>query len=122
MDINKEIGMRIKKLREEKGKYQKEIADEITKNGTVLSESQLGLYELGLRKTPNNVVIALSKYFNVTTDYLLTGRETINEPIEIAASMKNGLDISDMGENDKKVIMDLYNLLKSKNKDKSEQK
>lgn len=119
MDINKEIGFRIKKLREDNNEYQKETADAISKAGTSLTESQLGLYELGLRKVPNNIIIALSKHFKVTTDYILTGN-MINEPIPIAASTKNGLDISDIGENDRKVIMDLYNLLKSKNKESGE--
>ena len=115
MDINKEIGFRIKKLREDKGEYQKETADAITKAGTSLSESQLGLYELGLRKVPNNIVIAISKYFNVTTDFILTGN-TIDKPIQIAASMKDGLDLSDMSENDRKIITDMYNALKNKGK------
>ena len=115
MDINKEIGIRIKKLREDKAEYQKETADLITKSGTSLSESQLGLYELGLRKVPNNIVIAIAKHFNVTTDYILTGN-TINEPIEIAASMKDKADLSEMSNKDKAYILDLIKRLKNDNK------
>lgn len=115
MDINKEIGFRIKKLREDKGEYQKETADAITKSGTSLSESQLGLYELGLRRVPNNIVIAMSKYFNVTTDYILTGN-MINEPIEIAANMGDKADLSDMTDKDKQFILDMIERLKG-NKD-----
>lgn len=115
MDINKGIGIRIKKLREDKGEYQKETADAITKSGTPLSESQLGLYELGLRKVPNTIVIAISKYFNVTTDYILTGN-MINEPIEIAANMGDKADLSDMSERDKQIILDMIERLKGYNK------
>lgn len=115
MDINKEIGNRIKKLREDKNEYQKETADAVTRAGTSLTESQLGLYELGLRKVPNNIVVALSQHFKVTTDYILTGN-MINEPIKIAASTKNGLDLSSMSEKDRQVIIDMYNALKNRGK------
>lgn len=111
IDINKEIGSRIKKLREEKGEYQKETADNISRLGISLTESQLGLYELGLRKVPNSILIGLSHYFNVTTDFILTGKRTINEPIEIAASMKDKADLSRMSEKDKEYILGLIDSL-----------
>lgn len=116
IDINKEIGLRIKKLREDKGEYQKETADNISRLGIPLSESQLGLYELGLRKAPNSIVIGLAHYFNVTTDYILTGKRTINEPIEIAANMGDKADLSEMTEKDKQFILDMIERLKGKDK------
>lgn len=120
MDINKQIGLRIKRLREGKNELQKETANNISQIGTPLSDSQLGLYELGLRKVPNNILIALADYFNVSTDYLLCRTEEkyyINEPIPLAASMKDGVDLSQMSEKDKKVIWELYKTYKKMNGD-----
>lgn len=113
-DLNKEIGLRIKKLREAKGEYQKETADNITKLGISLSDSQLGLYELGLRKVPNSVLVGLAHYFSVSTDYILTGKNPLNEPIEIAASMRDKADLSEMSDKDKEYILDLIERLKNK--------
>mgnify|MGYP004526898779 CR=1 FL=1 len=109
------IGERIKRLRKNIGITQEELAEKIGLEGAAVSK-----YETNRVPLTQESLLRLSAIFNVSTDYILTGKNAINEPIEIAASMKDGLDLSDMGENDKKVIMDLYTLLKSKEKDKSE--
>lgn len=56
----------LKELRMEKGLSQKELARE-----TGLSLSAIGKWEAGFREPSGNVLIVLSKYFGVTTDYLL---------------------------------------------------
>jgi len=111
------FGRKLKMLREERKMFQSELAELLN-----LAPSSISMYEKDERDPDTSTVKKIAEIFNVSTDYLLGVNDTkeINEPIQIAASMKDGLDISDMGENDKKVIMDLYNLLKSKNKDKSE--
>lgn len=68
---NKQVGNRIKRLRELKGEYQKETAEAVSKMGEKLSEGQLGLYEIGARKLPPNLIKALAIHFDTTTDYLL---------------------------------------------------
>lgn len=70
-NLNEKIGQRIKLLRENAGEYQKETAKIITEMGEKLTEGQLGLYEIGMRKTPPNIIKALALHFNVSTDYLL---------------------------------------------------
>lgn len=106
-------GEKIKELRTKTGKTQEDVAKYLG-----VAPQTVYKYEKEINEPDTTTLSKLADYFNVSVDEIL-GR-TINEPIPIAASMKNGLDISDMGENDKKVIMDLYNLLKSKNKGKSE--
>jgi len=106
-------GEKIKELRMKIGKTQEDVA-----NYLGVAPQTVYKYEKEINEPDTTTLSKLADYFNVSVDEIL-GR-TINEPIQIAASMKDGLDISDMGENDKKVIMDLYHLLKSKNKGKSE--
>ena len=94
-NYNKQIGQRIKHLRETKGEYQKETAEAITRMGEKLSEGQLGLYEIGARKLPPNITKALAEYFNVTSDYLLGRTNTSNTVKEIDKKLKeNNLHIA----------------------------
>ncbi len=57
---------RLKQLRREKGVTQKIVAKAIG-----VTESAYSNYEQGLREPSNQVLINLSKYFEVSTDYLL---------------------------------------------------
>ncbi|MDU6305534.1 MAG: helix-turn-helix transcriptional regulator [Clostridium sp.] len=57
---------RLKELREEKGLNQAEL-------GAVFNLSQIAIsqYERQTRNIPNDLIIEMAKYFNVSTDYLL---------------------------------------------------
>ena len=57
---------RLKELRLEKDLKQAELAKEVD-----ISLSIISMYENGLRKPGMDAIIALSNYFNVSTDYLL---------------------------------------------------
>lgn len=57
---------RLKELREEKGLAQKEVADFLN-----IHVNSYGRYEQGTREADYNTLIKLSKYFNVSIDYLL---------------------------------------------------
>ena len=57
---------RIRDLREDNDKTQQEIADYL---GT--SQTMYARYERGANELPIRHLIALSKYYNVTSDYLL---------------------------------------------------
>ncbi|MBS7360667.1 MAG: helix-turn-helix transcriptional regulator [Oscillospiraceae bacterium] len=57
---------RIKDLREDNDRTQKEVADYLG-----MKQPQYYRYETGVRDIPSDVLIALSKYYNVTTDYIL---------------------------------------------------
>ena len=57
---------RIKELRIDSDKSQKEIAEYLT-----IAQRTYSGYENGTRNIPVQIVVALAKYYNTTTDYLL---------------------------------------------------
>jgi transcriptional regulator with XRE-family HTH domain len=63
---------RIRELREDKDWTQKQIASYLKCSQQVYSN-----YELGQREIPIHVLIALAKFYNTSTDYLL---ELTNDP------------------------------------------
>ena len=63
---------RIRDLREDHDKTQKEIADIL---GT--SQTMYARYERGANELPIHHLIALCKYYNVSADYILGLKDTI---------------------------------------------
>lgn len=57
---------RIRELREDHDKTQNDIAKYLD-----MKQPQYFRYENGLRDIPSDVLIALAKYYNTTTDYIL---------------------------------------------------
>lgn len=57
---------RIKDLREDSDKTQKQIAEYLG-----MKQPQYYRYEAGTRDIPSDILIALAKYYNTTTDYIL---------------------------------------------------
>lgn len=108
------FGERLKYLREKEKMYQAELADKLN-----LAPSTISMYERGDRDPDTSTLAKIAEIFNVTTDYLL-GRTnspyTISEPVSIAASTKDGIDLSEIDEEDKQTIMNIYNMIKNKNK------
>ncbi len=105
---------RIKALREEFNLSQEELAKKLN-----LSKGIISLYEQEKRKPSLEILIQLSEVFNVSIDYIL-GRtnipNTIDEPISIAASTENGIDLSEVSDEDKKTIMKIIEMAKNNNK------
>lgn len=64
-------GNKLKKLRENQGLLQKELADKIG-----ISLSSISMYERGERQPDNDTLKKLSQYFNVSIDYLLDNEIT----------------------------------------------
>lgn len=62
------MGLRIAQLRHRLGLSQMALAKELH-----ISASALGMYEQGRRNPPQDILIALARRFQVSTDYLLTG-------------------------------------------------
>lgn len=58
--------MRIKDLREDRDITQKEIADYLH-----IKQNTYSQYENGKRQLPIEFLIALAKYYNTSTDYIL---------------------------------------------------
>ncbi len=57
---------RIKNLREDNDKMQKEIASVLN-----ITQQQYSLYEREIRDIPVDLLIKLADYYKVTTDYIL---------------------------------------------------
>ncbi|MDR2531684.1 MAG: helix-turn-helix domain-containing protein [Oscillospiraceae bacterium] len=69
-----------------------------------ISRSAVNAWEMGISKPHINHIIELSKIFSVTTDYLL-----------MVDDARHLLDISDLSEREKKVMIDLAAALRDKN-------
>ncbi len=63
------LGARIAALRRDAGWSQAELASRLR-----VSASAIGMYEQGRREPSADSLVALSRIFGVTTDYLLTGQ------------------------------------------------
>lgn len=57
---------RIRNLREDNDKTQKEISDYLFCDQSLYSK-----YERGVREVPVNIIIKLAKFYNTSTDYIL---------------------------------------------------
>lgn len=66
--------MLLKQLRSKIGVEQKDIAEYLG-----VTNSAYGHYEKGRREPSLDVLVKLSKYFNVSIDYLITGKQTDRE-------------------------------------------
>ena len=108
------IGKKIKELREIKQITQEELAKYLG-----VAPQTVYKYEKEINEPDLKTTSKIAEYFNVTTDYLL-GRtdstDMLNESILIAASMKDGLDISDMDDDEKKFINDFIKMVRNKKK------
>lgn len=76
-------GIRLKQLREEKGLKQEELAQLLS-----VSPSAIGMYERDYREPSDELLIKISEYFQVSTDFLL-GKTDIRQPISQEAFEKN---------------------------------
>lgn len=99
------LSEKIKKLRVEKGYTQEDVATFLG-----VAPQTVYKYEKGINEPDVATISKLADFFDVSVDYLL-GRDTINEPIEIAASMKDKADLSRMSEKDKEYILGLIDSL-----------
>lgn len=80
------LGARIATLRRAAGLSQGELARRLQ-----VSASAIGMYEQGRREPSAEILVALSRVFGVTLDYLLTGAPSANEETKVAAAMESVL-------------------------------
>lgn len=81
--MKKKIGFRIAELRKGAGISQAQLASHLHVCG-----STVGMYEQGRRVPGIEILIAISDYFDVSLDYLITGTDrsfgvTQDEPVEV---------------------------------------
>lgn len=106
------VGKRLQYLRKSVGMTQSELAKKLNLECAAISK-----YETDRVPLTQESLIKLTEIFDVSADYLLGKtdiKQPINEPIQIAASTKDGLDLSNMSEKDRQVIIDMYNALKNR--------
>ena len=84
------LGARIAALRRAAGMSQGELAKKLQ-----VSPSAVGMYEQGRREPSAETLVALSRLFHVTLDYLLTGQPSPEEQILVADAMDSVLDLAD---------------------------
>lgn len=94
-----DFGKRLKTLRIESGLTQQQVADRIWVNKASISS-----YELSTRLPSYEVLIKLSKLFNVSTDYLLG--------IENKVKANSIVDVSGLTEKQKVLLQKLIDELK----------
>ena len=106
------IGERIKFLRQTTSNLtQQKLAD-----ATGISRGNLSNYEKDRFKPASDAIIAISNYFNVTTDWLLTGKDKFDS--ETYSLKPNNIDVI---LNDKEVnLITLFRRLKEEDKLKVE--
>ncbi len=96
-----DFGKTLKTLRQNAGLTQKQLAERLW-----LSKATVSYYEQSVRYPSPEVLIKLSKVFHVSTDYLL-GIE----------DKKQVLDVTDLTDEDIRLLEDTIVLLRRKNKD-----
>ena len=77
------IEQRIQQLRKEKGLSQEQLADQLH-----ISRQAVSKWESGQSLPDIEKIVALSEYFEVTTDYLLKGIDTTNHTTAIENNQK----------------------------------
>lgn len=114
---------RLKKLREEKGLLQSDIAKIIK-----TTPQAVGLYENEKRDMSPKVILQLSEYFNVTSDYLLGKTDIRNannddDPLGLAKIGFSMKDYNPPTETQKEQIKSLIEvILKDNKKDTGDKK
>ena len=85
----KEFGMRLKEIRRNKGITQEKLAQEMN-----VSWNHISKLERGTRSCSLDLLIAVPKYFGVSTDYLLTGKEMSIERNRILSVIRDLTEIA----------------------------
>ena len=110
-------GIRLKKLREEKGLKQSDLAKIFN-----ISPSSIGMYETDKREPDDELKLKFAEYFNVSIDYLMGN--TDNRDSDEQSNIKDDeIDIAfyegykDLEDEDKEVMRNtLKAFLRNKNK------
>ena len=84
------LGARIATLRRAAGWSQGELAQKLQ-----VSTSAVGMYEQGRREPSAETLVVLGRVFNVSLDYLLTGKPSLEEQDTICDAMEAVLDMAD---------------------------
>lgn len=106
------MGQRIKERRKLANLSQTELGNKIG-----VSFGTISKYESGdIKSIDATILNNIAKITNTDVNYFLLNTDIPNseEKLTIAASMKNGLDISDMTDDEKKFINDFVKMVRKK--------
>ncbi|MBQ7416201.1 MAG: helix-turn-helix transcriptional regulator [Oscillospiraceae bacterium] len=81
------LGARIAAMRREKGLSQAQLAQRLR-----ISPSAVGMYEQGRREPSVELLVALAEEFQVSTDFLLTGKPAAQDSVDIERLLKQRLE------------------------------
>jgi transcriptional regulator with XRE-family HTH domain len=81
------LGVRIAALRRERGLSQAQLAQRLQ-----ISTSAVGMYEQGRREPSVELLVAMAKEFQVSTDFLLTGRPARRDEPRLEQLLQNRLE------------------------------
>lgn len=84
------LGPRIATLRRSCGLSQAQLADRLG-----ISASAIGMYEQGRREPAVETIVALAELFQVSTDYLLTGKASLQEESQLTHILQQRLDAAE---------------------------
>ncbi len=113
MIIHKEVGDRIKKLREAKGLEQSDLADMLGYK----SQSTISKWESGTNLPTGKNMIKLAQIFGVTSDYILDGEERQEQTIDLKDVLNRtvAFDGHTLDDSDAELIKSLLeNMVKNK--------
>lgn len=99
-----DFGTKLKKLRQNAGLTQKQLADRLW-----LSKATISYYEQSLRYPSPEVLVKIAEVFHVTTDYILGIEEK-----------KQTIDVTDLSDEDIEFLENAVKLLRKKNSTRSQ--
>lgn len=106
------FGKKLKELRKKADLTQKELADALG-----LSAAAIGLYEQNRRSPDIELLEKISRYFNVSTDYLIgisNSKNISKEETNIETKAYHNLDVGGLSEEAIKQIEDYIEFVKQK--------
>lgn len=111
-DIKKQIGRQIKLFRTNLGLTQEELAKKLGLN----SKTIIANYESGYSTPNDEIKLKMIEIFNCSLEDLFGVNTQIElNPVEIAASTKDHIDLSEVSDRDKEIIMNIINTSKKEN-------
>ena len=103
------IGKRIAELRKQKNMSQLELAKALN-----VAPSTIGMWETDQRAMKDDSIRQLSKYFGVSTDYILNGNESKKDPNLLVATHVD----DDLTEKQKQEVQDFIEFIKMRDHNK----
>jgi transcriptional regulator with XRE-family HTH domain len=110
-EIQKAFGVRLKKLRKQKGWTQKELASKVG-----VRTAQLNKYESGLHSPPFETLIQIAGVLDTSVDYLLTGDQAEEVPLRSPRLLERFRELEGFDSEDQEMVIRLIDAVIVKRK------